>query len=130
MMAAAVSESLRFEPAVASIPRLAIEHIELDGHVIPRGSPLLLSTMSALRDPVSYVDPDRFNLTRPMGKWHPVFGGGEHRCLGEALARIEMEEALAALVNSRLHLELGDQELKMHGHAGIRQVDELVVRWR
>lgn len=130
MVAAAVSESLRFEPSVASIPRLAIQDIHLDGYVIPRGSPVLLSTMSALRDPEVYVEPDNFNLMRPMGKWHPVFGGGEHRCLGEALARIEMEEALAALLNSRLDLDLGDQQLRVHGHAGIRQVDELLIRWR
>lgn len=130
MISAAVLESLRLEPAVASIPRLAAEDIELDGYVIPRNSPVLLSTMSALRDPAVHADPDTFNLMRPMPKWHPVFGGGEHRCLGEALARVEMEEALAALVNSRLDLELGEQPLGIHGHAGIRQVDELVVRWR
>jgi cytochrome P450 family 103 len=130
MVAAAVSEALRFEPAVASIPRLAIEDISLDGHVIPRGSPVLLSTMSGLRDPAVFIDPDRFNLTRPLGKWHPVFGGGEHRCLGEALARIEMEEALHALLNAHLDFDIGDQSLCIHGHAGIRQVDDLVVRWR
>lgn len=130
MVTAAVSESLRFEPSAASVPRLAVADIELDGHVIPRGSPVLLSTMSALRDPDVYIDPDQFNLVRPMGRWHPVFGGGEHRCLGEALARVEMEEALYALLNSQLHLELGDQLLAVHGHAGIRHVDELIVRWR
>jgi cytochrome P450 len=100
MVPAAVSESLRYEPSAAS-----------------------------MRDPDVFADPDSFDLARPMSKWHPVFGGGEHRCLGEALARIEMEEALSALINSRLDLELGDQQLTVHGHAGIRQVDELVVRW-
>lgn len=130
MVPAAVSESLRYEPSAASIPRLAVADIALDGHVIPRGSPVLLSTMSAMRDPDVFVDPDRFDLMRPMGKWHPVFGGGEHRCLGEALARVEMEEALSALLNSRLDLELGDQQLNVQGHAGIRHVEELVVGWR
>jgi len=129
MVPAAVSESLRYEPSAASVPRLAVADIELDGHVIPRGSPVLLSTMSALRDPEVYIEPDQFNLMRPMGRWHPVFGGGEHRCLGEALARVEMEEALSALLNSRLDLKLGDQQLKVHGHAGIRHADELVLRW-
>lgn len=130
MAPAAVWECLRLEPSVASIPRLAVEDINLEGHVIPKGSPVLLSTMSALRDPHVFLEPDQFNLVRPMGKWHPVFGGGEHRCLGEALARIQMEEALGALVNSGLNLELGDQPLQVHGHAGIRQVDELPVTWQ
>lgn len=129
MVAAAVSECSRYEPSVASVPRFALADIDLDGYVIPRGSPVLLSTMSAMRDPEVFVDPDRFNLVRPMGKWHPVFGGGEHRCLGEALAKVEMEEALSALLTSHLNLELGDQQLKVHGHAGIRHVEELVVRW-
>jgi len=130
MVAAAVAESLRIEPAVASIPRLASEDISLDGHVIPTGRPVLLSTMSSLRDPDVFADPDHFKFSRPMGKWHPVFGGGEHRCLGEALARVEMEEALAALLNLPLDPEIGDQRLRVHGHAGIRQVDELIVQWR
>lgn len=130
MVAAAVAESLRIEPAVASIPRLAFEDIDLDGHMIPEGSPVLLSTMSSLRDPDVFADPDHFKFTRPMGKWHPVFGGGEHRCLGEALARVEMEEALAVLLNLPLDPEIGDQKLRVHGHAGIRQVDELIVQWR
>lgn len=130
LVPAAVLESLRYEPAVASIPRLAVEDICLDGYVIPKGRPVILSTMSALRDPQAFADPDQFSLLRPVGKWHPVFGGGEHRCLGEALARIEMEEALAALCTSLPKLQTQDQSLRIHGHAGIRQVEELVVRWR
>jgi cytochrome P450 len=130
LVSAAVLESLRYEPAVASIPRFAVEDICLDGYVIPKGKPVILSTMSSLRDPEVFEDPDQFKLLRTIGKWHPVFGGGEHRCLGEALARIEMEEAAAALCMSIPGLYLQHESLRIHGHAGIRQVNELGVRWR
>jgi len=123
----AVAECLRLEPAVGSIPRLAVEDIEIAGHVIPRGSMLILSTMSALRDPCVFPEPDVFSLERNRPRWHPVYGDGEHRCLGQALAQIELEEALGALLDCMQELRLGDASLRVTGHAGIRNVDELIV---
>lgn len=125
----AVAEALRYEPAVGSIPRLAVEDIVLDGYLIPKGSPILLATISSMRDPDAFSNPTEFDLYRMLPRWHSVFGGGEHRCLGEALARIELEEALAALATLRPHLQLLAQPLTIHGHAGIRKVDELEVQW-
>ncbi|MFP5076239.1 cytochrome P450 [Rhizobium sp. YIM 134829] len=129
LIGAVVSESLRCEPAVGSVPRLTIEEIELDGAVVPAGRPVLLSTMSALRDPEVFPNPDRFELTRPTLRWHPVFGGGEHRCLGEALAKIEMEEALSVLLAALPDPRIDGQGLTIHGHAGVRKVEELTLRW-
>lgn len=124
-----VAESLRLEPAVASIPRLVIADIEIEGHLIPRGSVLLLSTMSALRDPQQFSKPDNFDLQRERPRWHPVYGDGEHRCLGQALAQIELEEALGALVESRHRFRLDDQQLRISGHAGIRQVEDINLKF-
>ncbi len=90
LIGAVVSESLRCEPAVGSLPRLTCRGDELDGTVVPAGRPVLLSTMSRPSRPGCLPNPDAFDLTRPPLRWHPVFGGGEHRCLGEALAKIEM----------------------------------------
>lgn len=125
----AVAESLRFEPAVGSFPRIAMAEIELDGHTIPAGSLLILSTVSSMRDPAVYDEPDLFDLRRKQQRWHPVFGVGEHRCLGEALARMELEETLAALLELYPGLGLMSDGLTVHGHAGIRRVDELEVVW-
>ncbi len=126
LIAASVAEALRFQPAVASIPRLALQDITFDGHTIPKGSPMLLSTMSALRDDALFPNPDQFDIGRHQPRWPSIFGGGEHRCLGEALAKIELEEALMALTSSTFTVQLEGQ-LSVHGHAGIRQVDELEV---
>ena len=119
----AVSEAMRFEPTVGSIPRFTLEDIALDGHVVPRNSILTLSTMSAMRDPTQYAEPDRFNIHRTdHPRRHLVFGAGAHRCLGETLARVELEEGLAALLERLPELRLKDNPLIVRGHAGIRRL--------
>ena len=54
--------------------------------------------MSASRDPEVFDRPDVFDITRTdHPRWAFAFGGGAHRCLGEALAKVEIEETLAAV---------------------------------
>jgi cytochrome P450 len=126
----AVSESLRYEPVVGSIPRFTLEDIEIDGYLVPRNSILSLSTLSAMRDPAQYVDPDRFNIRRTdHPRRHLVFGLGVHRCLGEILARAELEESLAALVSLLPQLELAGKPPSLQGHGGIRRIDGTRVQW-
>jgi cytochrome P450 len=126
----AVSESLRYEPVVGSIPRFTVEDIEIDGYRVPRNSILSLSTLSAMRDPGQYVDPDRFNIRRTdHPRRHLVFGLGVHRCLGETLARAELEESLAALVSLLPQLELAGKPPSLQGHGGIRRIDGMRVQW-
>ena len=125
LIAGAVMESLRYEPSVSSIPRFTIEDIEVDGRVVPSNSILRLSTMSAMRDPARYDRPDEFDITR--SDWvrpHPVFGAGVHRCLGEALAKVELEEGLAALATRLPELELVGEPPRVHGGGGIRGIAE------
>lgn len=64
LIPAAVAEALRYEPAVGSVPRFTVTDIEIDGFMAPAGSILTLSTLSAMRDPLLYPDPDRFNIRR------------------------------------------------------------------
>ena len=126
----AVSESLRYEPVVGSIPRFTLEDIEIDGYVVPRNNILSLSTISAMRDPAQYADPDRFNIRRTdHPRRHLIFGLGVHRCLGEMLARAELEESLAALVSLLPHLELAGEPPSLQGHGGIRRIDRVRVQW-
>jgi cytochrome P450 len=126
----AVSESLRYEPVVGSIPRFTLEDIEIDGYLVPRNSILSLSTLSAMRDPAQYADPDRFNIRRTdHPRRHLVFGLGVHRCLGEILARAELEESLAALVSLLPQLELAGKPPSLQGHGGIRRIDRMRVQW-
>lgn len=126
----AVSESLRYEPVVGSIPRFTLEDIEIDGYLVPRNSILSLSTLAAMRDPGQYADPDRFNIRRTdHPRRHLIFGLGVHRCLGEILARIELEESLAALVSLLPQLQLAGKPPSLQGHGGIRRIDGMRVQW-
>jgi cytochrome P450 len=130
LIPAAVEESMRFEPSVASVSRVAAEDIDIDSAVIPAGKFVTLSTMSGMRDERAYDDPDVFNIRRVrQPRLHPIFGGGPHRCIGEALARAELEESLAVLIARIPQLRL-DQPPAIKGHSGIRRVDAIRVSWR
>lgn len=130
LVPAAVAESLRFEPSVGSAGRVAREDIALDGYVVPANSLIMLSILSALRDEQAYARPDVFDIHRTdRPRLHPVFGGGAHRCLGEALARIELEEGLGALMRLAPQLRLAGPMPMLHGHSGIRRIDALRVAW-
>ena len=126
----AVLESLRYEPSVGSFPRFTLEEIEIDGQTVPRGVMLSMSTLSAMRDPTLYRDPDRFDISRTdHPRRHAVFGAGSHRCLGETLALSELEETLAVLLERLPNLELIGLAPTVQGSGGIRQVSELHIRW-
>jgi cytochrome P450 len=125
----AVLEALRYEPSVGSTPRFTLDDIQVGGYVVPAGRMLSLSTLSAMRDPALYCDPDSFNIRRnDHPRRHLVFGGGAHRCLGEMLARAELEEGLAALLERLPNLTLVDSP-KVVGHSGIRRVSPMRVGW-
>lgn len=95
---AVVEEGLRFQPVISAIPRVAVRDLDIDGYLVPEGAVVAISIPSALRDPDVFADPDTFNIHRTdQQRWHFVFGAGAHRCVGEALARAEMEETLGAI---------------------------------
>lgn len=130
LVPAAVAEALRFEPSVGSFSRFALEDIDLDGHVLKAGRFMQLSSMSAMRDGNAFQNPDRFDISRTdQQRWHLAFGGGAHRCLGEALARTELEEGLAALTSRLPNLQLTGKVPDVRGHISVRHVGKMQVHW-
>jgi cytochrome P450 family 103 len=126
----AVLESMRYEPAVGSFARFTLEDVQIDGWIVPRNSVLSLSTLAAMRGPQLYSDPDRFDITRAdHPRRHMIFGAGSHRCLGEALAKAELEEQLAALTQRLPQLQLSGDPPVIRGNGGIRSVRNMQVRW-
>ena len=98
LVPSAVDEVLRFEPPVQIDGRFARADTEIDGHVIPQGHGVLTLLGAANRDPAVVDDPDRFDVGRsevPMLS----FGSGIHYCLGAALARLEGQVVLEALLD-------------------------------
>lgn len=128
LIPAAIDESLRLDPPVGSLPRYVTAPVEFGTLTVPPGQVLGLSTLSAMRDENSHESPERFDLHRGHQlRPHPVFGGGAHRCLGEMLARIELEEGLAALMDGVPRIALVEPG-GMVGFGGIRRATPLVVR--
>ncbi len=98
LLPAAVAEVLRFEPITPFTARLTTDDLELDGVAVPRGTLLIACTATANRDPATYTDPGVFDITAARGDAATLtFGAGAHFCIGHALARAELEEALAVL---------------------------------
>ncbi len=128
LIPAAIDEALRIEPPVGSLPRFVPTPIAVGDHTVQAGQVLGLSTLSAMRDEACMAEPERFDLHRQDHvRPHPVFGGGAHRCLGEMLARIELEEGLAALLDGAPDIEMLEAP-RMLGFSGIRKSTPLVAR--
>ena len=96
LAASAVEEVLRWKAPSQYQGRYALADREWHGVTIPAGSPLLIVTGAANRDPRSYDDPDRFDIGReaPLGI---SFGHGIHYCIGAHLARLEGKVAFTEL---------------------------------
>ena len=93
----AVEEVMRYSPVIFNTFRVAVEDVELAGHVFRAGTMMIANTAAANRDPAVYPDPDRFDITRENAPAMLTFGGGIHYCLGANLARIELCEALVTM---------------------------------
>jgi cytochrome P450 len=108
LIAAAVEEILRFEPPVDSTARVASREMEIGGCPVHVQDALGPSLRAANRDPETFPDPDRFDITRSRAP-HVAFGGGAHICLGAPLARIEAQSALLGLFDAFPDLKLVDE---------------------
>ncbi|GAA2636964.1 cytochrome P450 [Streptomyces axinellae] len=95
----AVEELLRFVPlgSGAGQPRYATEDIEVGGTLVRAGAPVLVAVGAANRDALRFGGPGVLDISREDNK-HLGFGHGVHHCLGAPLARLELQEALAALL--------------------------------
>lgn len=93
----AVEETLRWAGIVQTFFRTTSCDVEVAGVTIPEGSKVLLFLGSANRDPRKWDDPDSFIVTR-NASGHVGMGFGIHQCLGQMVARIEMETVLKALI--------------------------------
>jgi cytochrome P450 len=93
----AVEESMRYLGAVRGTARVASEDIVYRDVLFPTGTLVSTSLAGANRDPEAFDDPDVFDITRERGTAQMTFGAGIHFCMGAALARAELQEALPLL---------------------------------
>ncbi len=101
LISKAVEESLRWDPPLTGLGRRTTRDVEFQGVKIPAGSNVNGCLASANRDPDFYEPAgtvDEFDLFRPR-KPNLTFAGGAHVCLGQLLARAEMETALNIVID-------------------------------
>ena len=95
----AVEESLRLEPAAASVDRYATRDVRIGTAAIRRGDLVTVSITAASRDPACFPDPDRFNVRRENAPLNLAFARGPHFCLGAHLARLQAHTAIRVLLD-------------------------------
>jgi cytochrome P450 len=93
----AVEESMRYLGAVRGTARVASEDIVYRDVLFPEGTLVSTSLAGANRDPEAWEDPNDFDITKDRGTAQMTFGAGIHFCMGAALARAELQEALPLL---------------------------------
>jgi cytochrome P450 len=101
LMSNAVEELMRWVPLLATaaaLPRYALKGVGLSSGTVPAGDPILVAKHAANRDPRRFDDPDHLDITRDASA-HLGFGHGAHHCIGAPLARMDLQVALAALLD-------------------------------
>jgi cytochrome P450 len=129
LVAAAVEESLRLEPAAAVVDRYATRDVQLGAAQIRAGDQVTVSIAGANRDPATFADPDRFDVRRPNAAKHLAFAHGPHFCLGAHLARLEARVAVATLLDRLPRLRLDDRHPAATRGLVFRKPTDLQARW-
>lgn len=132
LIPSAVEEMLRYVPlgVGTGLPRLATEDVEIGGVLVHAGEFVLPVMTAANHDDAAFADPDRIDFTRP-GNAHFSFGYGVHRCLGAALARMELQIAIGSLLRrfAGLRLAVPDDEVDWCKGGLVRAPLKLLVAW-
>ncbi|GEB54187.1 MULTISPECIES: cytochrome P450 [Streptomyces] len=127
----AVEELLRYLSIADFVgSRVATDDIEIDGQLIRAGEGVIVASSLANRDSSVFEGPDTFDVRRGARN-HLAFGYGVHQCLGQNLARLELEIILDALLTRlpTLRLAAPVEELTLRPATTIQGVNELPVTW-
>ena len=128
LVPSAVEELLRYESPSQHTARLAPYDTELGGNVIREREGVIAVMGAANRDPEQFAEPDRLDLGRDDNH-HVAFGWAAHFCFGASLARIEGQQAFAALAQRMGDMRLTAQPLTWRANLGLRGLDALPVEF-
>jgi cytochrome P450 len=127
----AVEEVLRFDAnAGFGLPRFITEDTEASGRPLPRGTTVVCSMAAANRDETFFEGADEMNLARSPNA-HITFGAGAHSCVGQALARTELQTTLQVLLGRlpTLDLAVKPEELPRREGLLVGGIERVLVRW-
>ncbi|KAB8181855.1 cytochrome P450 [Nonomuraea phyllanthi] len=127
----AVEELLRyFTIADGVTTRIAIEDVEIGGARIRAGEGVVVSGLSANWDPMAFKDPAELDIERGA-RHHLAFGFGPHQCLGQNLARMELQIVFDTLFRRipNLRLAVPVEDVPFKNDAVVYGAHELPVTW-
>ena len=127
----AVEEFLRYVSPVQFSPRrVALEDVAIGGVMVAKGEGLFLSLPSANRDDALFPDPDRIDVVRDNAQ-HLTFGYGIHQCLGQMLARFELQVMYRAILARlpKLRLAVPLDQVRFKDDMQIYGIHNLPVTW-
>jgi cytochrome P450 len=131
LVAGAVEELLRYLTIVHSgLRRVALADIEIGDQTIRAGDGVVIAIDAGNRDEQAFADPDRLDIHRDA-RQHVAFGFGVHQCLGQPLARVELQVVYGTLYRRIPSLRLAaDLEQVPFKHDGsVYGAYELPVTW-
>lgn len=127
----AVEEMLRFHTIVHyNAFRVATEDVEVAGRTIRKGDGVIALISGANHDATAFEQPDRFDITRKADH-HVAFSYGIHQCLGQPLARVELQVVFATLFERMpdLRFAVPLEEIKGKGDHFVQGLEALPVTW-
>jgi cytochrome P450 len=109
---AAFEEVMRFESPFQTFFRTAYRDTDFAGVRIRANDKILVSIGAANRDPAKWEDPDRFDIGRKtLG--HVGFGVGIHACVGQMIARMEVESLFTALATKVRRIQIVGRPIRL-----------------
>lgn len=127
----AVEELLRHASVLhMGARRVALTDIDVNGHLVRAGEGVICSIPAANRDETLFPDPDRLDVGREAAG-HVAFGFGIHQCLGQVLARAELQIVYRSLFERLpdLRLAVPFETLRFRHDMFVYGVHELPLTW-
>jgi len=131
LMRNAIEEMLRyFTITHIGRRRVATSDIEFGDVTIPAGEGIIADHFMGNRDPRVFQNPHEFDIERDT-RAHIAFGYGPHQCLGQHLARVELQVVFQQLLAKipTLRLAIAPAELSFKEEAIVYGLHELPVEW-
>lgn len=126
-----LKETFRLHPVIASVLRETIKDVEIMGYQVPKGTPIFTNTRALHRDPQYYKEPTSFLPERwneepiNLNAYLP-FGLGQHACIGQKMAMLEIKVALICMLKKFKFSMREGQDLKF-SHTVTYSVNNLMI---
>lgn len=132
LIANAVEELMRYLSIIQNGQRrIAVEDIEIDGVTIKAGDGVIIDLAPADWDGAAFPHPEQLQLDRENANHHLAFGYGRHQCVGQQLARAEMQIVFHTLLRRipTMKLAIPFDEIPFKDDRLAYGVYSLPVRW-